>query len=140
MVIYQTKMDSFLPSFLPFFLLCFFGPYLQHMAIPRLGVQWELQLLACATDTAMADLSCVCDLHHSSWQYQIPDSLSRPGIKPASSWILGFISTAPQWELLKWISWMINSPKTVVPYMHENRFYTISLSPHFKTWLLLLFF
>ena len=33
------------------------------------------------------DLSCICDLHHSSWQCQIlnPPSKAR-GVKPASSW------------------------------------------------------
>ena len=40
------------------------------MEVPRLGVKLELQLLAygTATATAMQDLSCVCDLHYSSWQ------------------------------------------------------------------------
>ena len=36
--------------------------------VPRLRVEMELQLLAFATATAMTDLSCICDLHHSSWQ------------------------------------------------------------------------
>ena len=41
----------------------------QHMEIeiPRLGVKWELQLLAYATATAMPDLSRICDLHHSHY-------------------------------------------------------------------------
>ena len=42
----------------------------QHMEVPRLGVESELQLLAYATATAMPDLSCVCDLYHSSRQCQ----------------------------------------------------------------------
>ena len=33
--------------------------------------QWELQLPAYATATAMQDLSQLCDLHHSSRQRQI---------------------------------------------------------------------
>ena len=37
----------------------------------RLGVELELQLLACATATAMLDVSLVFDLHHCSWQGQI---------------------------------------------------------------------
>ena len=43
---------------------CFFGgggggalPHLRHMEVPRLGVELELQLLACTTATAMPDLS-----------------------------------------------------------------------------------
>ena len=47
------------------------------MEVPRLGVELELQLLAYTTATAMWDLSHVCDLHHSSWQCQIPDPLSK---------------------------------------------------------------
>ena len=45
------------------------------LEVPRLGVQLELQLPAYATGTAMQDLRCVCDLHHSSWQHQ---SLNLP--------------------------------------------------------------
>ena len=47
------------------------------MVIPRLGVQLELQLLASTTATATSDLSRICDLHHSSWQCQILNSLSE---------------------------------------------------------------
>ena len=50
------------------FSFCFLGPLLQHMEVPRLGVTSELQLPAYTTTTAMQDPSCVCDLHHSSWQ------------------------------------------------------------------------
>ena len=35
--------------FIYLFILCFLGPQAQHMEIPRLGVESELQLLACAT-------------------------------------------------------------------------------------------
>ena len=47
------------------------------MEVPRLGVESELQLQAYATATAMPDLSCVCDLHHSSQQRWILDPLSE---------------------------------------------------------------
>ena len=33
------------------------------MEVPRLGVEWELELPAYITATAMADPSYVCDLH-----------------------------------------------------------------------------
>ena len=42
-----------------------------------LGVELELQLLAYAPATAMPDSICVCDLHHSSWQFQILNPLSE---------------------------------------------------------------
>jgi len=57
--------------------LCFLGPHLRHMEVPRLEVKWELQLPACATATAMQDLSCVCGLHHSSRQHRILDPPSK---------------------------------------------------------------
>ena len=81
---------------------CFLGPYLWHVEIPKLGVKSELQLLAYTTATEMQDLSCVCHVHHSSWQRQILNPLSRTGIEPASSWVLiRFITAVLQWELLE---------------------------------------
>ena len=47
--------------------------FLQHMEVPRPGFELELQLLA--TATATTDLSCICDLHHSSWQHRILNPL-----------------------------------------------------------------
>ena len=35
------------------------GPHVQHMDVPRLEGELELQLPACTTATAMPDLSCV---------------------------------------------------------------------------------
>ena len=54
------------------------------MEIPRLGVESELQLLAYCYCTAIAtrDPSGAYDLHQGS------QLTARPGIKPASSWIL----------------------------------------------------
>ena len=74
----------------------FLGLYLQHMEVPRLGVESELQLPASATATETWDPSCICDLHHSTRQYHG----ARSGIKPVSLWILvRFITTELQWEL-----------------------------------------
>ena len=53
----------------------FLGPHSQHMEVPRLGADSELQLPAYTTATAMPDPSCVCDPHHSSRQCQIPNPL-----------------------------------------------------------------
>ena len=49
----------------------FLRPYLEHTGVPRLGVELELQLQACATAMATPDLSCTCDLCHSLQQCQI---------------------------------------------------------------------
>ena len=59
----------------PFFFL--FGLPLQHMEIPRLGVESELQLPAYTTATATPAMSRVCNLHRSSGQHQILNPLSK---------------------------------------------------------------
>ena len=56
----------------------FLGVYPRHMEVSRLGVELELELPAYSTATAMQDPSCVCNLHHSSWQRQILNPLSKP--------------------------------------------------------------
>ena len=57
------------------FVYCFLGPHLQHMEVPRLGSALELLLPVYTTATGMQDPSCVCSLHHSSWQCQILNPL-----------------------------------------------------------------
>ena len=51
-------------AFFPF--LSFSGLHSQHMKVPRLGAELELQLLAYAAATATPDPSHIGDLHHSS--------------------------------------------------------------------------
>ena len=68
------------------------------MDVLRLGVKSELQLRAYITATATQDLSRDCDSHHSSWQRQLLSPWVRPGIKPASSWILVRFISAEPWE------------------------------------------
>ena len=80
-------------------IFCFLGLHLQHMEVPRLGIELELQLLVCTTATEMPDPSCICNLYHSSQPCQILNPL-RPGVKPTSSWILvGFVTAEPQREI-----------------------------------------
>ena len=88
-------------SFFFFFFNSFFlWPHLQHVEVPRLGVESELHLLAYTTTTATPDLSHLWDLHHSSGQRQILNPLSKARIKFTSSWILiEFLTTKPQREL-----------------------------------------
>jgi len=78
-----------LSTFVFIYLFSFFGPHPEHMGVPRLGVQSELQLPAYATAIATTqDLSHICNLHHSSWQCQILNHWARPGIEPTTSWLL----------------------------------------------------
>ena len=79
-----------------FYFFVFLGLHLQRMEVPRLGVQSELQLLACTTATATQVIratSATYTIAHGSaisltyW--------SMPGIKPKTSWFLvGFVSAA----------------------------------------------
>ena len=59
------------------FFFFFLGLSLRHMEVPRLGFKLELQLPAYITATEMQDLSCVCNLYHSSRQCRILNPLSE---------------------------------------------------------------
>ena len=54
-----------------FFFFGFLGPHLQHMEVPGLGVESELQRLAFTTAKTTQDPSRICSLHHSSQQQEI---------------------------------------------------------------------
>ena len=64
-------------SHLFFFFSFFLRPHPWHMEIPRLGVKSEPQLPAYTTATSIWDLSCVCNLYHSSRQCWILNPLSK---------------------------------------------------------------
>ena len=93
-------------------LFFFLGQYLQHVEVPRLEAESELQLPAYTTATAAQDLS------HASATYTTARSSAgsltywvRPGIEPASSWILvGFISAEPQWEFPLFLLQNVSEP------------------------------
>ena len=76
--IFLYNIDHYISNFFRFILLLLFlGTHLWHMAVPRLGVKSELQLLAYAPATATGDPSQICDLYHSSQQGRILNLLSR---------------------------------------------------------------
>ena len=58
---------------------CFFllGLHPRDMEVPKVGIEWKLQLPTYAAATAMPDSSRVCNLHHSSWQHHILNPLSK---------------------------------------------------------------
>ena len=55
----------------------FLGVGGQHMEVPKLGGELELELPAYATVTATRDPSRICELHHRSQQHQILNLLSK---------------------------------------------------------------
>ena len=69
----QDLLQSRILSFCLFIYLfiVFLGPHPQHVEVPRLGVELELQPPASTTATAMQHPSCICDLHPSSRQHRI---------------------------------------------------------------------
>ena len=60
-----------------FFVVFFLWLQLRHMEVPRVGVEFQLQLQAYTTGTSTPDLSGVCNLHCSSWQCWILSPLSK---------------------------------------------------------------
>ena len=92
--------------FLSFFFLCFLGLHLWHMEVPRVGVELELQLPACATATAKPDLSRVCNLYHSSRQRRILNPLGetrdRTHILMDTSWVCNPLSHNRNSHIPKW--------------------------------------
>ena len=74
------------------FFFFFPGLHLRRMEVPRLGVEWKLQLLAYTRATATADRSHIYNyavaLGNASLTHWV-----RPGIELASSWMLvGFVT------------------------------------------------
>ena len=57
------------------YLYIFSGPQVQHMEVPGLGVESELQLPGYVTGTATQDPNCLCNLQHSSRQCQLCNPL-----------------------------------------------------------------
>ena len=81
--------------------VCFLEPHLRDMEVPTLGDKFKLQLPAYTHSH-----SCARSKPHLQPTPQLvatPDPLThwvKPGIEPASSWILvGLVSTAPLREL-----------------------------------------
>ena len=99
-VVVSTSGNVYNLRFLFCFVLFFLGSHLQDMEVPRLGVKLELQLPTYTTVTATQDPSRICNLHHSSRQCWILNRWARPGIEPASSWILVRLVTAKSQEKL----------------------------------------
>ena len=68
-------------------LFCFLGLHLQYMEVPKLGIESELQLQAYPTAAAMQNVSCLCNVHHSSQQHLILNPLSKARDGTKSLWM-----------------------------------------------------
>ena len=94
--LWSTASSAMAQGFLVLFF--FLRLHLQHVEVPRLGIESKLQLLACTTATARRYRSHVCDLRHSSRQCWILNPVSeardRTCILRDTSRVLN-----PQWKL-----------------------------------------
>ena len=83
----------------------FLGPHPQHMEVPRLGVQMELQLLAYPTEIQDPAASATYTTAHgntsSYWVSKARDKTPHPLSKARDQgYWLGSQPTGPEWELL----------------------------------------
>ena len=88
-------------DFIYLFFFCLLLGHLQHMEVPRLGVESELQLppTSQTQQHQIQATSATYTTAHSNTGSLIP--WARPGFKPEISWFLiRFISAVPQHELL----------------------------------------
>ena len=75
-----------------FVFLRFLGPLLQHIEVPRLGVQSEVQPPAYTRATATRDPSRVCNLHHSSQQHWILNPLREARDRTCNLMVLRLVN------------------------------------------------
>ena len=93
------------------YLFFFLGPQLQHMEVPSLGVELEVQLPAYVTATAVPGPSCVFDLHHSSQQCRIINPLREARDQMHNNIMVSsrIRFHAPRWELLFFFFFFLTS-------------------------------
>ena len=119
-------------SYIVGFLFCFgffvLGLHLQHMEIPRLGLELELQLPATATTTVTQDASHICDLYNSSCQCQIPNLLDKDKdwtrILMDTSWVYYHWGTMQSpYIVIRYIQYA--TYKYIYTYIYKNTFSNI---------------
>ena len=86
----------------------------------------ELQLLACATATAVPDLSHVCSLHHSSRQHRILNPLSKAGDRTRVLIVISGLHAEP------WQGLLFHFPFVVSLWVFFSRLPVSPLLPSFK--------
>ena len=68
-----------------FCFFCILAPHMWHMEDPKLGVTYELQLLAYVIAIPTQELNFICDLYHSSQLNRVAQ-WGRPGVEEARDW------------------------------------------------------
>ena len=91
-----------------FFFFCFLGPHSQHMEVPRLGVKSELQRWPMPQSQQHGTQASSLTYTTAHGNARSLTHCMRPGIEPATSqFLVGLISTVPWWELLKFITFVV---------------------------------
>ena len=88
-----------------FIIFYFLGLNLQHMKVPRLGIEWELgcQPTPQSQQHQMQAASVIYTTAHGNTRSLLTHWV-MPRIEPASSWLLvWFITTEPRWEFLNFL-------------------------------------
>ena len=86
------------PSF--FFFFVFLWPHLQHMEVPRLGVNWSCSCRPTPQPEPSWIRAASATYTTTHGNTRALDQWARPEIKPVSSWItVRFITAEAQWEL-----------------------------------------
>ena len=95
------------------------------MEVNWLAVELELWPPAYTTATAMPDPSCVCNLHHSSWQRQILNPLSEARdqicILMDTRRVLNLLSHSG--NSLKWAIFIVRQKSWLLPWKEEREEY-----------------
>ena len=95
-----------------FFFFGFLGLHLQYMEVLRLGVKLELQLPVYTTAIVTQYPSCVCDLHHSSQQCLIFNTLRKASDRTC-------ILMDPSWICYHWAT--KGTPHSCTLYAHGTK-------------------
>ena len=111
-MVYSTYYFTWFTKFLGLF--CFMGGFLLSRVVSlahgspqaRGQIKSDLQLPAYTTAIAVPDLSCVWDLHHSWWQCQILNPLSKTGDQIHIQILNPLSKTRDQTHILMGISWV----------------------------------
>ena len=90
----STLLQRFSHLSLKFSVFSFFflEPHLWHMEVPSLGAELEPKLQAYTTATGTADLSSICNLHHSSRHCLNPLSEASDRVLMNTSQVLNSLS------------------------------------------------
>ena len=94
------------------------------MAVPRLGVESELQPPTYITATATPDQSHICDLHYSSWQHWTLNKVSEARDQTPNLMVPSRIHFCSAMMATPRIFFINSSQNNLLPVIHQSLFPT----------------